>query len=540
MFFINYFLISFSIVGYGLFFSKILGLKIRNFGFLGFYGLSFLTFISYVTAPFFVHNYIFNSIILIFGLLCLMIIKKGSLDLKKNFKSHLFVFAILIIFILSAKTHDDFPYYHFPYSYLLTQMEHPIGLGHVNPGFRNASSLFFLNSLFYLPGTGIYLMQIYPVFVLGFANLILVYFIFIKNNFNKFKIINFLSLIFFSFINIFFYRIGEHGVDRSAMIIVFIIILISFVILRNINQNKNYKNNLDLFLFISILLSFLVSIKSIYLLYLPLGLIFLYYWRKNFIDIIKKFSIFYSAIFVTIYLTYNFFNSGCIIYPADFICFYDLSWSLPRRLIIHDNMWFELWSKAGAMPNFSVENKELYISGMNWFPNWMKIYFFNKVSDFLVGLAILIFIFYLTFFLKSKFKKNNLFNLNKFLFIYIFLILIFLEWFFKHPQLRYGGYHLIALLIFLPISFYFNSSAINFYSFEKKSKLILVIVLVIFFGRNIDRLVSENQSYGYNPFINNQFYHNDKIYKYMDWIQERKNSFSKLNILGKKILVTVP
>ena len=540
MFFINYFLISFSIVGYGLFFSQILGLKIRNFGFLGFYGLSFLTFISYVTAPFFIHNYIFNLIVLIFGLLCLLIIKKGSLDLKKNIKAHLFIFAILIIFILSAKTHDDFPYYHFPYSYLLTQMEHPIGLGHVNPGFRNASSLFFLNSLFYLPGTGIYLMQIYPVFVLGFANLILVNFIFNKNNFNKFKIINFLSLIFFSFINIFFYRIGEHGVDRSAMIIVFIIILISFVILKNINQNKNYKNNLDLFLFISILLSFLVSIKSIYLLYLPLGLIFLYYWRKNFIDIIKKFSIFYSAIFVTIYLTYNFFNSGCIIYPADFICFYDLSWSLPRRLIIHDNMWFELWSKAGAMPNFSVENKELYISGMNWFPNWMNIYFFNKVSDFLVGLAILIFIFYLTFFLKSKFKKNNLFNLNKFLFIYIFLILIFLEWFFKHPQLRYGGYHLIALLIFLPISFYFNSSAINFYSFEKKSKLILVIVLVIFFGRNIDRLVSENQSYGYNPFINNQFYHNDKIYKYMDWIQERKNSFSKLNILGKKILVTVP
>ena len=102
-------------------------------------------------------------------------------------------------------------------------MEHPIGLGHVNPGFRNASSLFFLNSLFYLPGTGIYLMQIYPVFILGFANLILINFIFNEKNFNRFKTLNFLSLICFSFINIFFYRIGEHGVDRSAMIIVFIV-----------------------------------------------------------------------------------------------------------------------------------------------------------------------------------------------------------------------------------------------------------------------------------------------------------------------------
>ena len=153
-----------------------------------------------MTAPFFVHNYIFNSIILIFGLLCLMIIKKGSLDLKKNFKSHLFVFAILIIFILSAKTHDDFPYYHFPYSYLLTQMEHPIGLGHVNPGFRNASSLFFLNSLFYLPGTGIYLMQIYPVFVLDQFNIVNLFLIKIILINSKHKL---LSLIFFFYKYIF-------------------------------------------------------------------------------------------------------------------------------------------------------------------------------------------------------------------------------------------------------------------------------------------------------------------------------------------------
>lgn len=540
MFFINYFLISFSIVGYGLFFSKILGLKIRNFGFLGFYGLSLLTFISYITSPFFIHDYIFNSIILIFGLLCLLIVKKGSFDLKKNLISHIIIFSILIIFILSVKTHDDFPYYHFPYSYLLTQMEHPIGLGHVNPGFRNASSLFFLNSLFYLPGTGIYLMQIYPVFILGFANLILINFIFNEKNFNRFKTLNFLSLICFSFINIFFYRIGEHGVDRSAMIIVFVVFSITFFILKDINNKENYKNNLDLFLFISVILSFLASIKSIYLLYLPLGLIFLFYWRKNLLDIFKKLPIFYSAVFISTYLIYNFFNSGCIVYPADFICFYDLSWSLPRKLIIHDNMWFELWSKAGAMPNFSVENKELYISGMNWFSNWMSIYFFNKVSDFLIGLAILILIFYLIFFVKGKFKKNNIFNLNQFLFVYILLLIIFLEWFLKHPQLRYGGYHLIALLLFLPISLYFNNNKINFNLFKKKSKLILAIVLVIFLGRNIDRLISENKIYEYNPFISNKFYHSDKIYKYMEWIQERKSSFPKLDILGKKILVTVP
>ena len=105
MFFINYFLISFSIVGYGLFFSKILGLKIRNFGFLGFYGLSLLTFISYITSPFFIHDYIFNSIILIFGLLCLLIVKKGSFDLKKKSDiSHNYFFNFNNFYTFSKNT----------------------------------------------------------------------------------------------------------------------------------------------------------------------------------------------------------------------------------------------------------------------------------------------------------------------------------------------------------------------------------------------------------------------------------------------------
>ena len=35
---------------------------------------------------------------------------------------------------------------------------------------------------------------------------------------------------------------------------------------------------------------------------------------------------------------------------------------------------------------------------MNWFGNWIDNYFFNKVSDFLLGLLFLITIFYVTCF----------------------------------------------------------------------------------------------------------------------------------------------
>ena len=72
---------------------------------------------------------------------------------------------------MNGKNHDDFPYYHFPYTFLLTQDSHPFGLGQINNGFRNPSSLFFLNSLFYLPKIDIYLLHVGSVYFLGFANL---------------------------------------------------------------------------------------------------------------------------------------------------------------------------------------------------------------------------------------------------------------------------------------------------------------------------------------------------------------------------------
>ena len=98
MFYINYFLVSFSILGYGIIFAKIFRLKLRNFGFIGFYGLSLLTFISYITAPFFIHNYSFNLIILVIGLLSFALIFKEKIDLKKNLFIHLIIFLIFILF----------------------------------------------------------------------------------------------------------------------------------------------------------------------------------------------------------------------------------------------------------------------------------------------------------------------------------------------------------------------------------------------------------------------------------------------------------
>ena len=76
--------------------------------------------------------------------------------------------------------------------------------------------------------------------------------------------------------------------------------------------------------------------------------------------------------------------------------------------------------------------------------------------------------------------------------------MLFLEWFFYHPALRYGGYHLIALLLFVPFAIFFEKKI----NFEPRSilkiKFLIFIIFVIFFVRNIDRIHNEYQVYKYN------------------------------------------
>ena len=56
--------------------------------------------------------------------------------------------------------------------------------------------------------------------------------------------------------------------------------------------------------------------------------------------------------------------------------------------------------------NFRVDNADIYIQKFNWVSNWINEYFFNKVSDFLLGL--LIFVINCFWFFCFKNKKTNL------------------------------------------------------------------------------------------------------------------------------------
>jgi|TARA_B100000795_G_C22760320_1_gene423311 hypothetical protein len=169
------------------------------------------------------------------------------------------------------------------------------------------------------------------------------------------------------------------------------------------------------------------------------------------------------------------------------------------------NNWYELWSKGGAAPNFRINNPDVYIQKFNWVGNWIDIYFFNKVFDYLLGLFLLIFIFFLFLFNKKKsiFKQKR-----KYLILYFIICFLIFEWFYNHPSLRYGGYHLFALLFFIPFSFFMEKRIFYNKNLIKKINTLVVIIILIFFSRNVMRINKEIKNYNFN-FLKNSSYNKE-------------------------------
>ena len=124
----------------------------KNLGYLGLTGVFFLVVYSYFSSLFIGHNLIHNSLLLGFGFVIFLI--KSNYFKNIFFKDYYFlfvIFGILLVGLFIYKTHDDFSYYHFQYSYYLTQQKSVIGLGNFDLGLRTPSSVFYLNSIYYLP-----------------------------------------------------------------------------------------------------------------------------------------------------------------------------------------------------------------------------------------------------------------------------------------------------------------------------------------------------------------------------------------------------
>ena len=523
LFLTSYFLIVLSVIGHGVLAIKFTKTNVStdDIGFVGLVGIFFLILYSYLTHFFIEHDYLHNIIFIIIGLVSVYYFKVKILT-KKNLIFLFLIFSIIFVAFIIFKTHDDFGYYHFPYSYYLNKFSMIIGIGPLNHGFKTPSSIFYLNSLFYLPHLDYYLYHMGSILVLGFSNIILVSnikkYLDKKDNNNFF----FLNLLAFIFINIFFYRIAEHGTDRSAQILIFLF----FIYILSLREHyEKFDNILPKLI---ILLSLIISLKSFYILYFIFIIPFIYYILKDnkayLIDKIFRNPILYFSILLgaCVMLVY-FFNTGCLLYPVQQTCISGIEWGIPKSEVSALNTHYQWWSKAGGGPGYSHEiEKELYIQNLNWLSNWIDKYFFNKMSDFLLSLVFISIVLVIIFRSKKKLINKN-FKIN--LFYYFCIILLLVEWFYNHPSLRYGGFVIFALIFFIPLSHLLSKYEIS-QNFGFKIMIIFFLVSSIFIGRNVDRIFYEQNFYKAN-FKQNMFFFTDKKYFSID--TKLKNLFKIYN-----------
>ena len=501
--FVFYFLIVFSVFGYGKLISNVVK-ENYDVGFQGLTGLSFLIILSYLTNFFVKHDYYHNSIIISFGFIVfLLYLLKYPKKVFQEVKILIIIFSIIFFGLLMYKNHDDFFYYHFPYTLTIVEYKKILGIGNLNHGFRTPSSIFYINSIFYLPFVKYFLMNVAAALFMGFSNIFLIKKIkeYINEK-NQYHLL-FISLLSFVYINTQFARISEHGTDRSALILLFILVILflesfSFLNKKNLNQKieTSYRK-------ILIILFLICSLKTFYLLY---GLLFLL-WIINIIKKNKNINLIFNIILlnkityfflfgVLLVLLNVYLNTGCVVYPAYLTCFGDFEWSIPVDQVKQMKIWYEQWSKAGSGPNYSVENVSLYLSNFNWVKNWFDKYFFTKVSDALLVILLIIIIFYFTFRSKQKIITTN----SDYIIIYIGILALSLEWFINHPALRYGGYSLIALIFFIPLSIYLSKFSYSFKQIKLKTSILILISLTFFLTKNLNRIYTEYDKYNYNVF----------------------------------------
>ena len=246
--------------------------------------------------------------------------------------------------------------------------------------------------------------------------------------------------------------------------------------------------------------------------------------------------LFILGIFFTIFTIFS--NTGCFIYPASFTCMSQFSWTIPVDNVDQMKLWYELWSKGGANPNFRVENPEIYVLGFNWISRWINEYFFTKGTDTLLIISIISLIVIILF--KSRNKKNHN-SQTRYLLFYLSIIILFLEWLYNHPSLRYGGYAVVSLMFFIPISLYLEKFELDLATVKRKVYFLLILSALIFFSKNLNRINNEYKKYNYNVFKNSFYFLNkdgliinDTINKY--YIKQKTINKNKYLILNKETL----
>lgn len=506
-----YFSLIISALGYGVFYLNISKLTLLDFnlGQIGILGLFLLTLLSMTINWFFPLGFFINIFTHLLGFF-FFFNSQIILINKKKLMNKLLILFVISIALLISKNHDDFPYYHLPLSLNFSENKIQFGLHNLNYAYAHLSSIFFLNSVTYLPFVKFNLFHsinliFYTFIIISF--LVDINFFYKKKNFSSEFFLKLLLVIFFL---VKFSRLGEFGTDIIGQMLI-------MYAMANLFDNELHKNKSKILFTMSIII-FSLTLKTYFYLYL-LSIIFIIYKftiNKTITLLLKNYIFFIILFFLYIsFILKSFVISGCLIYPIQELCFTDFKWAISKDEVVDYKLWYEFWAKAGAGPSRKfIGDMNEYISNFMWFPNWVKFHFFPHVIE---SIGLLLFVSVLILILFKRHAKKIIIkkNVNIFLLIGIFLF-ITLFWLYKHPTIRYGGFACLGLLIFSLTTLFFQN--LKFYSnyVVRISALLIILSFSIFLFKNSKRIYSEMHTHDHFsrfPY----FYVGDSFYKSMQF-----------------------
>lgn len=463
----------------------------------GFISLSFIA----ITLNFFIPlNKNNNTIVSIIFVIASLFIFRRYYHLKTFSSYPLILSLVIILLIFGEHTYrPDAGSYHLPYTKILNNEKIVYGLSNLHFRFGHISVFQYLSAInvnIITKDNGI----VFPSAILASAT-IFNFLIQIKSYLekNNFSFHLYFLIIITIYICFKMNRYSEYGNDAPLHFFVFF--TISYF-LKNYSSKKNFIGE------ITLLSAFIFLIKPTMIMIFILPLYF-FFKNKNF-NMIKNYKIFFSSLILFLWICKNIIISGCIIYPLSFTCINDLKWTdikKTKNISIENEAYAKNWSNYKERQNTP---QELYIKNFKWLPNWLS-YFKLKLINIL--LPYLIFINVLVFYLYKYSTKVKKIQIDRgILFVLIFTLSSNILWFLKIPLYRYGYSNLIVLIsiIFVSIILSFKINKLN--KIKKFLFIYLSIFLIIFFLKNVYRIISTEKYINY-PFPRYYSHENDNIDK---------------------------
>lgn len=181
----------------------------------------------------------------------------------------------------------------------------------------------------------------------------------------------------------------------------------------------------------------------------------------------KKIIIYFflGCIVLCPFLIRNYFISGWLLYPFEYIDLFHVPWKIPEEYLVHDANQIKVWGRC--LYDVTKVNMPVY----KWFPIWWEHQF--RYEKMFLGAVMLSVILQIVMMCAKILKKQKL--QPQFIILYIAIWGNIVVWFFIAPFIRYSLAFLFAVVM-IAVGECISEKKCGFYSILTGSLLFCIIV----------------------------------------------------------------